>query len=240
MSDNGVQQHRIRYGRSIIPFELEFRRRKTLEISVYPDTTVKVKAPVERDVDEVIDKVKKRGSWILEQRYFFSLYLPRQSERKYISGESHLYLGKQYRLKIYKSDHERVLLKRGIIEVYVRNRKDSQKVKYLLEDWYRLRAHEILPKRIKLCREKINKYRVKNNKTQIRKMTKRWGSCSKDGRLILNYQLIKAPSHCIDYVIMHELCHLKFFDHSKSFYNLLNRIMPDWERRKKRLEQVVI
>ena len=71
-------------------------------------------------------------------------------------------------------------------------------------------------------------------------MKKRWGSCSKQGAIILNTELIKAPSHCIDYVILHEMCHLKYFNHGKAFYNLLVKIMPDWEKRKKRLEEVLV
>ena len=71
-------------------------------------------------------------------------------------------------------------------------------------------------------------------------MIKRWGSCAKTGTITLNYELIKAPLHCIDYVIMHELCHLKIHSHGNGFNELLSKCMPDWEWRKERLERVVI
>ncbi len=189
---------------------------------------------------EVLEKVRKRASWILEQKYFFSLYLPNQIDRKYISGETHSYLGKKYRLKIYKSDDEYVSLMRGLIQTYVKDRHDTDTIKKVLEKWYKQHAQIKFAERLEICFKRVQKFGIKRPKIQIRKMNKRWGSCSKNGSLILNFHLIKAPSHCIDYVIMHELCHLNYFNHSKAFYKLLIRVMPDWEKRKKRLEHVLI
>jgi len=239
MSRNGHETHRIRYGSKVIYFGLEYRKRTTLEISVYPDLTVRVIAPAERTLDEVIEKIRKRAPWIVEQQYFFSLFLPKQPSRRYVSGESHMYLGRQYRLKTVPSDDEKVVLKRGSLCVHTADRSDSARTKQLLEQWYRTRAETVLQERVRLCYEKIRKHGLKEPNLQIRKMSKRWGSCSKEGKMLLNVHLIKAPSHCIDYVITHELCHLKFFNHGKAFYTLMTQVMPDWEKRKKRLEQVV-
>jgi len=235
-----LEYHKIKYGSQIIPFQLEFRNRKTLEISVYPDMSVKVVAPLKRAYEEIEAKVRKRASWIIEQRYFFSLYLPKQPPKKFVSGESHYYLGKQYRLKVVTSQEEKVVLRRGIINVYTKNRTDSAQIRKLLNSWYRQRADIKFAERLMLCYAKIKKYGVVKPDIQIRKMKKRWGSCSKNGAIILNTELIKAPSNCIDYVIMHEMCHIKYFNHGKAFYNLLVKVMPDWEKRKKRLEIVSV
>ena len=240
MSGNRVQSHRIKYGEKVITFDLEFRQRKTLEISVFPDLSVRVKAPVERNIDEVLAKVRKRASWILEQKYFFSLFLPNFPPRKYISGETHFYLGKQYRLKVNKSDEEDVLLRRGILQVFTDNRNISSRIKFLLEDWYKNRAQVKFVERLDICYDKVRKYGFAKPKLQIRNMAKRWGSCSPTGKMILNTHLIKASSYCIDYVIMHELCHLIHQNHSRAFYRLLTRILPDWETRKKRLDRILI
>lgn len=235
-----LEHHKIKFGSQIIPFQLEYRDRKTLEISVYPDMSVKVVAPIKRAYEDIVAKVRKRASWIIEQRYFFSLYLPKLPPKKFISGESHYYLGRQYRLKTINSADSKVILSRGVIHVYSPDRSDSVQIKKLLETWYRQRAALKFSERLDLCHSKIKKYCITKPTIQIRKMKNRWGSCSKQASIILNSELIKAPSHGIDYVIMHEICHLKHFDHGKDFYNLLVRVMPDWEKRKKRLENILI
>ena len=235
-----MEQHRIKFGSQIIPFRLEYRKRKTMEISVHPDMSVKVVAPLNRSYDEIEQKVKKRALWIIEQRYFFALFLPKQPEKRYVSGESFRYLGKQYRLKVVSSKQEKVVLKRGVLFVYTADRKKSAKIKELLNRWYRQRAAIKYRERLNVCYANIRKNGIKLPAIQIRKMKKRWGSCSKQKGIILNTELVKAPSHTIDYVVMHELCHLKHYNHGKAFYRLLNRVMPDWSRRKKRLETVLI
>ena len=237
---NKTECHKFKYGSHTIPFELQYSSRKTLEISVYPDMSVVVKAPDVRSYDEIREKMVKRGAWIVQQRYFFSLYLPKQPEKRYVSGETHMYLGRQYRLKVVSADAEKVLLRRGYIYVYTKNKADVERVKMQLDLWYRDRAAAKYGERLELCLAKFKKYGVSNAAIQIRKMANRWGSCSENGRITLNVQLVKAPSQCIDYVITHELCHLKHFHHGKAFYGLLVRVMPDWERRKKRLEGVLL
>lgn len=235
-----VESHKITFGSHVIPFELLYSKRKTLEISVYPDMSVIVKAPSTRSFEEIKEKMLKRGSWILEQRYFFSLYLPKQPPKKYVSGETHIYLGRQYRLKVIASYDEKVILKRGYIFVHTKEKTNKKQVQKLLDAWYRERALLKFDERLNICLDKLQKYGIEVPQIQIRKMSSRWGSCSENGRVTLNIQLVKAPSQCIDYVITHEMCHLKYFNHSKAFYNLLVKVMPDWEKRKKKLENILI
>lgn len=240
MDKNKTEYHKITYGSQVIAFELEYKNRRTLEISVFPDLTVKVKAPLQRSYPEIEEKVRKRATWIIEQKYFFSLFLPKQPPKKYISGETHLYLGRQYRLKVIPANEDNVVLSRGLLTVFTKDRMNSPKIQTLVERWYHNRAREKFQERIHWCYEKVRKYGINRVEFQVRNMSKRWGSCSKAGKLLLNYQLIKAPSHCIDYVILHELCHVKYFNHGKIFYHLLTQVMPDWEKRKKRLEQISV
>ena len=179
MDNNTIEHHKIKYGSQVIPFRLEYRKRKTLEINVYPDMSVMVKSPLKRTYCEIEEKVRKRAAWIIEQRYFFSLFLPIQPAKKYISGESHFYLGKQYRLKVVSLTEEKIVLKRGIINVYTKDRNDSNQIKTLFDRWYRQRATIKYAERLNLCYTKTKRYGIILPSIQIRKMKKRWGSCSK-------------------------------------------------------------
>jgi predicted metal-dependent hydrolase len=230
--------HSIVYGKKIVHFRLRHSARKTLAISVHPDLSVTVTAPKEAALDQIKGKVRKRADWILRQQDYFSQFLPPQPQRQYMSGETHYYLGKQYRLKIEESQDEAVKLKHGRINVTVRDKSNSQLVAALLNEWLLMRARDRFQISLQKCNERLRKYRIENPQLRIRKMSKRWGSCTRQGVIYLNPELIKAPSHCIDYVVTHELCHVRHPHHGKEFYSLLSRVMPDWEGRKRQLEKV--
>jgi hypothetical protein len=227
----------IQYENHKIFFCLEFRKRKTLEISVLPDSTVSVRAPQNSKINQIKDKVKKRAPWILKQISYFSENVPKITPRKYISGETHRYLGKQYRLKIFKSKEERVKFIRGYIHIFVQDKNDTDKIKKKLNEWYRERMKIKFFERLNICYEKLRKYDIDFPEWQIKSMKKRWGSCTKTGKILLNPELIKVPLICLDYVIIHEFCHLKYYNHDKNFYNFLSKILPDWQNIKDKLEK---
>ena len=233
-------QEQIRFGKNQIHFALLYSNRKTLGISVHPDTSVEVKAPKDSDLDLIRDKVRKRASWIVKQKRYFERFLPDVPSKNYVSGETFRYLGKQYRLKVYQSEKEQVLLKGGFLEVYTQEKSNRRKVKSLLDNWYRERALTQFEQRIKKLLEESLRIKAKYPKIKLKVMAKRWGSCTKGGTIFVNPELIKAPSTCIDYVLMHELCHLVEHNHSPKFYRLLDRAMPDWKKRKEKLEMVEI
>ncbi|MBF8151309.1 M48 family metallopeptidase [Winogradskyella sp. F6397] len=231
---------KIQYGNTLIDYSLEFSERKTLGIKVHPDKSVKVSAPKESSIEKVREKVKHKASWIIKQQDFFLSFHPLTPERKFISGETHLYLGRQYRLKLYKSNEAYVKLKGGYINVYVKDKDDKLAVQEQLKKWYREKAEkyfEVLFKRLK----SISKSFYRDEPTlSYRWMKKRWGSCDKNGNIHLNFELIKAPKQCIEYVIIHELCHLKYLNHSTDFFNLLEKVYPDWKIIKDRLEKMMV
>ena len=235
------ERHCFQYGIHEIHYEIVRRPRKTLEIAVEPDLSVVVVAPVDAPLETIEARLRKRAAWIVRQRRYFAQFQTRTPERQYISGETHLYLGRQYRLKVVPGEQEMVELVRGFIFVHITLRSKTQgKVRKLLEDWYRARAHIKFPERIETCLKLFpspEEFRPKG--LIIRQLRQRWGSMSPSGRLILNVRLMQAPIDSIDYVITHELCHIAEPHHGPAFLDLLETVMPDWEKRKLRLERTM-
>ena len=231
-----TDQHSLDYGSSTIRYELSRAARKTLEISVHPDLRVTVTAPEDSEMDRIEDKVKKRARWIIKQQQQFERYLPHLPPRQYVSGETHRYLGRQYRLKVVDSVPEQVKLSRGYLHVDTRDKTNTQKVQQLLDEWYRKQARRVFAEQLQACFSRVEHLEVPYPEIAIRAMKTRWGSCDGVGKITLNIKLIQVPKVYIDYVIAHELCHLKEHNHSKHFYRLLDRVMPDWERRKSELD----
>lgn len=230
------------YGDEQITFEHAKRPQATgkVLIKVHPDCRVIVSSPENAGSDVVLSAVKKRGRWIYEQLRDFRKQREFSTPRQYISGESHYYLGKQYLLKVIEATEQvqGVKLLRGKLEVSVRE-KSSDKVKELLADWYKARAKETFSKRLDAMLEQAL-WVDERPPLRILTMQTQWGSCSPAGRITLNPHLVKASRECIDYVILHELCHIAEHNHSERFYRLMNQVMPNWEATKEKLDNLAI
>lgn len=228
------------YGDERITFERVARKQASdrVLIKVHPDCRVVVSAPQDAENEVVLAAVKQRSRWIYQQLREFRQQQEHITPRQYISGESHLYLGKQYLLKVNVESNQPqgVKLLRGKLAVSVRSR-DPERVKSLLADWYKERAREVFARRLEALLEQALWV---NEKPPLRLliMQTQWGSCSPNGRITLNPNLVKAPRDCIDYVILHELCHLAEHNHSERFYRLLGQVMPKWEGIKQRLDRM--
>ena len=232
--------HSISYGHKRIPYRLERRARKTLEIAVEPDLSVSVAAPLNATIEDIEKKLKKRAAWITRQQSFFMQFIPRTPSRKYIGGETHLYLGRQYRLKIEPDIIDHVRYFRGRIWVSTTRPKSTTHTKELVQAWYKERAKIKLGERLIECQKRFpNIKKVKPRAVTMRAMRRRWGSMTPTGQLNLNIRLVEAPVDAIDYVITHELCHIREPNHSSAFFDYLTEVMPDWQNRKAHLERVL-
>lgn len=225
----------ISFGSDRISFLLKYSNRKTLGIKIHPDSSVEVIAPFDSIESEIIKKVKSKAPWILRQQMNFQNFHPFTPPRKFINGESHMYLGRQYKLRVIESNENQIKLYAGKLIISSANI-ESDKLFAQLMSWYKSKAHKVFSEVIASSYEKFNRYKIPFPVLQIRFMSKRWGSCTSSGKIILNTELIKAPKGSIEYVIIHELCHLVHPNHTRAFINLQEKIMPDWKKWKNRLE----
>ena len=228
----------LQYGNQAINYQVFFKSKQKSKviIDVLPNGVVQVKAPETATLKEIKLAVHKRARWIFNHttiiKHRYTHVLPRQ----YVSGESHYYLGRRHALKIIKvkKENQQVKLRRGQLQVHTASRQ-PEIIKELMHDWYRSHAEDAFERRLESILLQIPW--LKHTPTiKLRSMKKQWGSCSPQGTLSLNPYLIKAPGECVDYVILHELCHLKEHNHSKKFYTLLGKLMPEWEDIKLKLD----
>ncbi|MGC6377817.1 M48 family metallopeptidase [Bisgaard Taxon 45] len=230
----------LSYGSETLVFSYEYRlNAKRLRIYVYPDGQIRLIVPEHSAESDILVAVQKRRRWIVKQLAYFRQQQQNITPRQYISGESHYYLGRQYVLKVIEDPQlpQGVKFFRGKLEVYV-TEKTASKVKKQLENWYREKATLVFEQRLTALLEQALWMTFRPD-IKLIKMKKQWGNCSVKGYLTLNPMLVKAPRECIDYVILHELCHFAEHNHSPNFYRLLTQVMPDWKKRKARLDGLV-
>ena len=205
---------------------------------MHPDTRVTVEAPLDSDLAEIEKRVRKRAAWIIRQQRNFRRYSPSFPPRQYVSGETHRYLGQQYRLKVLQSEDgkENVRLDREFLTVLTHKKGDSRHTKDLLEAWYRQQALALFAERLATWFPHFERMGAQQPQITTRHMRSRWGSCTAAGNITFNTKLILVNKHLIDYVVVHEMCHLVEHHHGRQFQQLLTRIMPDWKERKERLD----
>lgn len=208
-----------------------------LSITVDPDLTVRVVAPKVHSLAEVNARVRRRGAWIVRQLEDLERFLPKQPPRQYVSGESHRYLGRQYRLKVQAAEETpSVKLKGRYIHVAANDPNDTGEVKSLLDVWYRQHARVVFETCLAEAIDRHRRHELRCERLRLQSMKTRWGSYTSSGTILLNPALIMAPKACIEYVVIHELCHSVVPHHGPKFEQLLTRCLPDWRERKARLE----
>jgi predicted metal-dependent hydrolase len=228
-------EQRFTYENVSFDYQLILEDRKTIAATVYPNQSVSVKAPVESELERINQFLTRKFRWVLKQRRFFDQFKD-QSEKEYVSGEAFRYLGRCYKLLVRAStDPERVSLHHGTLIIYSSAPEDQKRTQGLLKQWYAQRAEKIFNLRLKECFRKFDY--EKCPRLVIRKLHKRWGSyLPRRSRIHLNPELIQASKAQIDYVIIHELCHVTHNNHSRAFYDLLTLMLPNWENVKTELE----
>lgn len=235
-----AEEHFLAYGERRIPYRLELAEKKRLRIVVRPDKSVIATAPKGFSDEEIRDAVQSKARWIVQQIDAFEEFHPLPTPHRFVSGETFVYLGRQYRLRVESGKNTVSKLIGRYLHVQVPDKKDSKAVRKAVDTWYRTRAADVFPRYLASCMQTASRHGIEKPVLKVRDMRTRWGSCTANGLVTLNLRLIHAPVHCIEYVVMHELCHLVYHDHSPNFFRLLTRCMPDWKKRREVLSRVVV
>ncbi len=218
-----------------IEVEVVRKEIKNLHLAVYPpDGHVRVAVPENITDDNIRLAVISKLGWIKKQQQDFKSQ-PRQSERKYVSGECHYFFGKRFRLELIERDArpEVRLLKSGKLKLFVRPGTSEEGKEKLLNGWYREQLKSVIPELLDKWQPIVGK---QAEAWGIKKMKTKWGSCTiEQGRIWLNLELAKKPSECLEYILVHELLHLHERNHNQRFMELLDQFLPNWRTSKKKL-----
>ena len=210
-------------------------KRKTLSIAIQPDGNLLVKAPLGLSDGEILKWIKSKTGWIIRQREKVLEQQNSNPPKRYRTGERISYLGCEYELEVRISEGRAGMV--GLLEdkIVVFSKEDSEDiVENVLNGWYVEQAKIWIPKRVRFFASQMGE-QYKN--IIIKNQKKRWGSCSSDRNLNFNWRLIRMPKDIIDYVVVHELCHLKQMNHSKAFWDEVEKVLPDYKIRKKWLDE---
>ena len=210
------------------------RRKKTVAVIVEPTGSVLVVAPERLSIDRLDAIVTRKAQWIVRRRRRTDGYGPPLSPREFVSGESVLYLGRQYRLKVHPDESGEAKLRGGWLHVPAPagSRQTADGVRETLVSWLRRHAAVRLPERVAAWQPKAG---VPLPRVIVANQRRRWGSCDQRGTIRLNWRIIQAPMRLVDYVVVHELVHLRHRGHGRDYWQAVGRLMPDYERRREDL-----
>lgn len=227
----------IRIGNTLVDYRLiPSSRQKTIELIIDLDTGFTVKAPASMSKAEISKNLQRKTNWIITNLDKMNEVIRNETKKEFVSGEKFLYKGKRYRLKVIKMDEEIVpflaFTHSKFIAYIPSNIAESDYpriIQPLFLDFYHQKAEKILSQR---TRKYLVYFETKPSLIKVQSLKNKWGNCSKTNQLRFNWRVIMAKMSIIDYVIIHELCHIKHKNHSKAFWNEVQKILPDFEERK--------
>jgi predicted metal-dependent hydrolase len=219
-----------------IAYKVVFSRRRTIGISVSPDKGVIIRAPFRTPAVTIEEIIKERSGWIRKHQEKFQKFEKSAIPVSYTDGSMHQFIGLRYILKIFKSEKNYILKNENSIEMGLKVTDNPESVKRLLYKWYKTEADQYFRSCLDNILSQSESFNFKPSSLVIRTMKRRWGSCSVRGKITLNTELIRMDELCINYVIVHELCHLRHHNHGKEFYALLSQLFPEWKVYRRKLK----
>lgn len=225
----------IEYNSQKFEFQLIRSKRKTMQISIHSPDKIRVFSPEKLSNKKILEWVSSKGPWIEKQlKDYYDNYSVAEN-KNYVDGEKFLYLGRSYQITIILDSTlstSNVKFSRGRI-VITTPTKDPAVLRNAMEIWYRQKALEKISEKVFFYSKALE---VKPSSITIKEQKSRWGSCSQKGDLFFNWRIIMAPSNVVDYIVVHELCHLIHFNHSPQFWDELSCIIPKYKEYRKWLK----
>lgn len=221
-------------------YKIIYSGRRSLAISVGPATGVIVRAPYRTSLKAIENLVSSKTTWINKHLESFRSSVNINNIRNYNDGAVTLLYGREHRLKIISSNRYYVMLDGdNTIEVGLKNLSDKEIVGPMLEKWYKFISEGLFRQRFGEILLKYKDFNFKPSGFSVKVLRRRWGSCSSKGKITISSELVKLDDIYLEYVILHELCHLRHHNHGKEFYKLLSEVFPDWSKRRSELKRYV-
>ncbi|MCX6560919.1 MAG: SprT family zinc-dependent metalloprotease [Candidatus Aminicenantes bacterium] len=213
---------------------------RRVRIVVQPDGRITVHAPTRMPEDQILGFVRGKSRWIARTLHRVDNYIRLPHPERFQAGEAVAYLGVPHPLVVEGGGRAAAKMSGGSLIVRVPDPTDGAAAQRAVDRWLKARAGEVFERVLARHLTVASRFGIPRPSWSLRRMQRRWGSCGRDGRIVLNVRLVQTPLECIEYVIMHELCHLKHHHHGGDFYALLTQVMPDWPRRKELLSKIVV
>jgi predicted metal-dependent hydrolase len=229
--------HSFQYGKTTIDYSIAYKKgKKDVSLSVCLTQGVQLIAPEGIDTEKLNTILYKKAPWILRKKYELEEVADLPSPKEYVSGEKFAYLGRHYRLKVHKSDKLKkpvLNFKQGrfISEIpdNINEVEKEHELSQLFKEWYVTQGNKKIEERLQIYCPKME---LEPSKIAFKGQQKRWGTCTKEGAIYLNWRIMMAPMYIVDYVLVHELAHIKYPDHSPDYWRFVRSILPDYEHRK--------
>ncbi|GMQ56426.1 M48 family metallopeptidase [Vallitalea sediminicola] len=222
---------KFEYGTQTIEFDVKYSDRKTIEIGVEAPAVVKVVAPKGLADDMILDNVRKKAKWIVTKLFEIREVQYLRAPKEYVNGEAFLYLGRNYSLQLELVES----IKKPLAKLYqgkfiiTTSTKDQDILKNAMEKWYRIKTLDKVLDKVTYFQKYFD---IEPKDIKVKEQKKRWASCTAKRELMFNWRCSMAPSWVFDYIVVHEMCHMVYMNHSKEFWDLLERIMPDYEKKR--------
>lgn len=223
----------------VFNYEIVYSKRHSIGISISPDSEIIVRAPLLTSRKVIDNIIQKKTAWINKHLESYASLIRFNRNSEYVNGEVHYYQGKENFLSIINSQKSYVSHYENIIEIGLDRPDDPIRVKMCLDTWYRKEAQEVLSSKLNDILLRYKEYCFPVKEFSVRLMKGRWGSCNSKGKITVSSELIKMDEIFFEYVILHELCHLKHHNHGQNYYRLLSEVFPEWKSVRKEMKRYV-